>query len=142
MTPQNDAVPCMNRRCFLVLTAMAVITYRQTICTANSTEANGTRLVNAGPVSNYADDGQYDGFIDQGFFVIRKGTELYAISSQCTHRQCKLKVGSHRSFYCPCHGSTFDPSGKVTSGPAKRDLPRLSSVINADGQLLVTVPAM
>jgi len=122
---------------------MTVVTCRQTICNAsNSTASRGERVVNAGAVSNYAADGQYDGFIDQGFFIIRKGTELFALSSECTHRQCKLKVGSHRCFYCPCHGSTYDPSGKVTAGPAKRDLPILPSVTNADGQLLVTVPVL
>ena len=133
----------MNRRQFLFLTAVAVIAGRQTIYAGNNPAgANGTRVVNAGPVSNYADDGLYDGFLDQGFFVVRKGKELFALSSECTHRQCKLKVGSHRSFYCPCHGSTFDSSGKVMEGPAKRDLPILPSVTNENGQLLVTIPGL
>jgi len=143
MTPPQDATAGMNRRQFLILTAMAMIAGRQAVCAgSNPTGTNGTRVVNAGPVSNYATDGVYDSFLDQGFFIIRKGKELFALSSDCTHRQCKLKVGSHRSFYCPCHGSTFDSSGKVTDGPAKRDLPVLPSSTNETGQLLVTVPAL
>ena len=138
----HDTTAGMNRRQFLVLTAVAVIAGRQAICAGSNPDGtNRARVVNAGPASNYAADELYDGFLDQGFFVIRKGKELFALSSDCTHRQCRLKVGSHRSFYCPCHGSTFDSSGKVTEGPAKRDLPILPSVINENGQLLVTVPA-
>ena len=143
MSTPPHTVPGINRRQFLVLTALAVVAGRQTLCIANaSAGATGERVVNAGPVSRYAADGQYDYFLDDGFFVVRQGEKLFALSSECTHRQCKLKVGSHRSFYCPCHGSTFDPGGKVTEGPAKHDLPILPSTTNADGHLLVTVPAV
>jgi cytochrome b6-f complex iron-sulfur subunit len=98
-------------------------------------------VVNAGPIINYGTDGLYVRFRDQGFFVIRKGEQLFALSSICTHRTCKLDAEPDRSFFCPCHGSTFDPDGKVTEGPARRDLPTLSSVTTENGQLLVTVPA-
>jgi len=142
MQPENDTTAGMNRRQFLVLTAAAVLAGRQALDAAsNPAGAAGPRVVNAGPVGNYAADGLYEGFIDQGFFVIRKGKDLFALSSDCTHRQCQLKIGAHRSFFCPCHGSTFDSSGKVTDGPAKRDLPILPSVTNETGQLLVTAPA-
>jgi len=131
----------MNRRQFLRLIVGAVIVSRHTLCAGGSpTGTMGERVVNAGPVSNYATDGQFEGFIDQGFFVIRKGQTLLALSAECTHRQCKLKAGSERSFYCPCHGSRFDSSGKVTEGPARRDLPIFPSMVNENGQLLVTVP--
>jgi Rieske Fe-S protein len=131
----------MNRRQFLILTAVAVVTGCQTMDrSGNSTTVSGERVMNAGPVSNYASDGLYIRFRDQGFFVIRRGEQLFALSSNCTHRICKLDAEADRSFFCPCHGSTFDASGKVTEGPARRDLPILPSVTNEDGQLLVTVP--
>ena len=133
--------PCMSRRQFLILTAVAVVTGCQTMGDGgNSTAAHGERVVNAGPVSDYAADGLYDGFRDQGFFVIRKGEKLFALSSFCTHRKCKLDAKSDRSFYCPCHGSTFSLGGKVTEGPAMRDLPTLATMTNESGQLLVTIP--
>jgi Rieske Fe-S protein len=141
MTLQEDLGVRMDRRQFLVLTAAAVITGCQAIRGgSNSALPHGERVVNAGPVSNYTADGLYDGFCDQGFFVVRNGGELFALSSFCTHRKCKLVSESQRSFYCPCHGSTFDVGGKVTEGPATRDLPRLPSFTNENGQLLVTVP--
>ena len=96
-------------------------------------------MVNAGLVSNYAADGIYNNFQDQGFFVIRKGGKLFALSAICTHRKCKLTAEPDRSFYCKCHGSTFDPCGHVTEGPATRDLPVFPASANEQGQLLVRV---
>jgi Rieske Fe-S protein len=98
------------------------------------------RVVKAGPASDYAADGVYDGFRDLGFFVVRKGEKLLAFSAICTHKKCKLTAEADRSFYCPCHGSTFTPDGKVTGGPARRDLPMLTTFTDENGQLFVRVP--
>ena len=98
-------------------------------------------MVNAGAVSQFAADGVYGNYRDQGFFVIRQGGKLFALSAICTHRQCKLNAEPDRSFYCKCHGSTFDPNGHVTAGTARRDLPRLPAFPNAQGELLVKVAA-
>ena len=78
---------------------------------------------------------------DLGFFIVRRGATLFALSAICTHRKCKLTAELDRSFYCNCHGSTFDPAGHVTQGPARRDLPVLTTVTDERGQLLVTIPA-
>jgi len=98
--------------------------------------------VNAGPVGNYATDGVYSAFRNQGFFIVRRGEKLFALSAICTHRKCKLDPEPDRSFHCPCHGSTFDANGHVTGGPAPRDLPVLATSINGSGQMLVTVSAL
>ena len=125
----------INRREFLLLTAGVVAGCE----TNNNPLANEERMVNAGAVSNYAADGIYNIFRDQGFFVIRKGDNLFALSAICTHRKCKLTAEPDSSFYCKCHGSTFDPGGHVTNGPAKHDLPILPSFANEQGQLIVKV---
>jgi Rieske Fe-S protein len=125
----------INRRQFLILTAGFAAGCK----TGGDFAANGERIVNAGPVGNYAADGVYNYFRDQGFFVIRNGDRLFALSAICTHRKCKLTAGPDRSFYCKCHGSTFDPAGHVTEGPATRDLPVLPAFANQQGQLIVTV---
>ena len=126
----------INRRHFLTLAVAA-------IAAPTAVEGNpvADRLVDAGPVSNYAVEGLYSGFRDQGFFLVRKGAQLLALSAACTHRKCKLTAKPDRSFYCKCHGSQFDPGGKVTEGPAKRDLPILSTIVNDRGHLLVKIPA-
>jgi len=56
--------------------------------------------------------------------------------------QPRLTVERDRSFYCKCHGSTFDPDGHVTEGPARRDLPLLPAYTNEQGQLIVNIPAV
>jgi Rieske Fe-S protein len=141
MTTEADADKGISRRQFLFLTAAALVTGCKSMGDGNGTAvAHAERVVNAGPVSKYAADGLYEGFRDEGFFVVRQGDKLCALSSYCTHRRCKLEAERDRSFYCPCHGSTFDPNGKVTEGPARRDLPMLPALTNENGQLLITVP--
>ena len=131
----------MNRRHFLYLTVTAAITGCQSVGGGgNGGSTQGGHEVDAGPVGNYAADGVYSKFRDEGFFIIRKDGKLMALSSYCTHRKCKLTAETDHSFYCPCHGSTFDPSGKVTEGPAKQDLPVLVTSANANSHLLVKVP--
>jgi Rieske Fe-S protein len=93
--------------------------------------------IDAGPTSDYATDGVYDHFRDRGFFIVRHGPSLTVISSFCTHRRCKLRAEPDHSFYCKCHGSTFDPEGHVTEGPAVADLPVLPSSVDAQGRLWV-----
>ena len=109
-------------------------------CETVAKTASAERIMDAGPASGFSNDGVYAGFRDQGFFVIRRGEELLALSALCTHRKCRLSSEADRSFYCKCHGSAFDPNGKVTDGPAQRDLPILSTVTNEKGHLLVRVP--
>jgi Rieske Fe-S protein len=130
----------INRRQFLIL-ATSLAAGRETANGSGTSAANRTRSVSAGLASNYAADGVYNHFRDQGFFVVRRGAKLFALSAICTHRKCKLATEPDRSFYCKCHGSTFDPGGHVTKGPAKRDLPMLSTHMDEHGQLIVNVPA-
>ena len=124
----------MDRREFLLLAAAAVAAPK-----AGVGVLAADRLIDAGPLSAYASEGVYDRFRDQGFFVIRSGAKLIALSAYCTHRKCKLRAESDHSFYCNCHGSTFDPNGKVTEGPAKRDLAALPTTASPKGHLLVKV---
>jgi Rieske Fe-S protein len=129
----------INRREFLILSAVFA-------AGCSSMDEAGTpgpgppRIMNAGPAKNYVTDGVYAAYRTQGFFIIRQGDRLYALSAICTHRHCKVKVEPNRSFHCPCHGSRFDADGHVTQGPARRDLPVLATSVNESGDLLVTLP--
>lgn len=131
----------MDRRTFLILgatcTAGCVSTPGGTALSSTGKE----RVINAGPAAQYLADGVYTRFRDRGFFIIRRGANLFALSAICTHRNCKLDAEPDKTFYCPCHDSTFDPDGKVTQGPARRNLPEFTVSTDEKGDLLVTMPA-
>ena len=128
----------INRREFLILTAVFAAGC-SSMEHVGFPSAGGERTVNAGPAGNYAADGVYAAFRDQGFFIVRRGEKLFAVSSICTHRKCKLTTDRGHSFYCPCHGSTFGPGGRVTHGPARRDLPVFATSVNGNGELMVAL---
>jgi ubiquinol-cytochrome c reductase iron-sulfur subunit len=43
----------------------------------------------------------------------------------CTHLGCipLAHQGNYDGFFCPCHGSQYDTSGRIRSGPAPANLP-------------------
>lgn len=43
----------------------------------------------------------------------------------CTHLGCIpiAHQGPYDGFFCPCHGSVYDTSGRIRSGPAPSNLP-------------------
>ena len=137
--PEGRADAEMNRKQFLILVASVAASLPCVGFGGSPGVTSSERLVNAGPAANFGADGLYDGFRDQGFFVIRQGGKLFALSAICTHRRCKLSAERDHSFYCKCHGSRFDSDGKVTEGPAMRNLPVLRSLTDESGNLLVAV---
>lgn len=128
----------LNRREFVILTCAGTLAG----CSSQRADENAPiRLrptsIDAGPAKEFDPDGVYDRYVRQGFFVIRRGNNLFALSALCTHRTCRLRAEPDHSFYCKCHGSTFDPSGHVTQGPATRDLPVLPTSIDQRGHLMI-----
>jgi len=41
-----------------------------------------------------------------------------ALTAICTHQTCTITGVASQQYVCPCHGSTFDFTGKVLGGPA------------------------
>ena len=129
----------MDRRTFLILGATFTTGCVSAPGGATFASTVRERVVNAGPAAQYLADGVYTRFRDRGFFIVRRGANLFVLSAICTHRNCKLDAERNRTFYCPCHGSTFDAEGKVTEGPARRNLPVFNVTTDEKGDLLVTV---
>jgi Rieske Fe-S protein len=130
----------INRREFVLLAATA--------CAGCATggQDNGDssvpkvlKVVDAGPVALYAADGIYDHFRHQGFFLVREGGKLIALSSDCTHRDCPLRALPDHTLSCKCHGSRFNASGDVLRGPARRSLPQFPTSIDPGQHLVVQV---
>jgi Rieske Fe-S protein len=129
----------MDRRTFLMLSATFAAG-----CAApggNFPGGGKEQVINAGPASQYLADGVYTRYRDLGFFIVRRGANLFALAAICTHKNCKLDAEPDKTFYCPCHGSTFDPDGHVTEGPAVRDLPVYEISTDENGNLLVKTRA-
>jgi ubiquinol-cytochrome c reductase iron-sulfur subunit len=65
---------------------------------------------------------------------------IVAYSKICTHMGCPVALYEQQTHHllCPCHQSTFDVTKncKVIFGPAKRNLPQLPIMVNADGYLV------
>jgi cytochrome b6-f complex iron-sulfur subunit len=61
---------------------------------------------------------------------------IHAFSLVCTHLGCTVVLDGE-GFACPCHGSRFDPEGRVLAGPASQSLHRLRVEIREDDTLVV-----
>lgn len=69
-------------------------------------------------------------------FVEVDGRRLRAQTAVCTHLGCTVNA-VETGYSCPCHGSTYDPQGKNTGGPAKTPLVYYSVFKGASGDLMV-----
>lgn len=57
-------------------------------------------------------------------------TTVAAFSSNCPHFGCEVSLPKNNVIDCPCHGSTFDGSGKLTGGPARSDLRQFAAALS------------
>lgn len=73
---------------------------------------------------------------DKNVFIFTDNEGIYAVSSICTHLGC-IVAHTDWGFQCPCHGSKYNPDGKVIAGPAPKPLPWLQVSRHLDGNLVV-----
>ncbi len=95
--------------------------------------------VNIGSLDLFSEDGVYENFKDKfGFWIVRRGTILYALSTTCTHLGCIPNwLPIAKKFKCPCHGSGFYITGIHFEGPAPRPLERFKITVATNGNLVV-----
>lgn len=57
---------------------------------------------------------------------IKQGKEQWLVTvGICTHLGCVplTNQGDYQGWFCPCHGSAYDTSGRIRKGPAPLNLP-------------------
>lgn len=76
---------------------------------------------------------------EQKAYVVHSNAGLFALSATCTHLGCLTQYEKDNNrIFCPCHGSRYDVTGKVTNGPAPNPLPRFALTVE-DGVLVIDV---
>lgn len=73
---------------------------------------------------------------EKNVFIFSDDDGIFAISAVCTHLGC-IVYPVEWGFQCPCHGSQFNPEGKVIGGPAPRPLEWYEIIQEVDGTLVV-----
>ena len=96
----------------------------------------------AGQYTDWATGGDVDSYDDiapGAGAVVRRGMKkiavyrddqgsIHELSAVCTHLYCIVAWNSaERTWDCPCHGSRFDPYGRVVNGPAITPLREVNS---------------
>lgn len=86
--------------------------------------------------SNLLPDGGF--YIEENVIVINTGDGFIALSSQCTHQNCRLSYNhDDMNLPCPCHGSIFSTAGAVLKGPASVSLKKYN--VSREGDVLSIV---
>lgn len=82
-----------------------------------------------------------EGPIGGVWLVRRDERQVDVFSVTCPHLGCQVDhVASEKKFFCPCHEASFTDEGEIISGPQRRGLDRLDTVIeNVKGEEWVSV---
>merc|ERR1719238_558923 len=92
-------------------------------------DANGDDVTVAGwaKLHPFPDRSLVQGLKGDAHYLIVKqdgALENYAINAVCTHLGCVVPWNRAANKYmCPCHGSQYDPTGKVIRGPGPTSVP-------------------
>ncbi len=71
--------------------------------------------------------------IDAQTLVVNVGGSYRAMTSVCTHSACDRNwTFSSNRFTCTCHGSQFDTSGNVLTGPATQPLQSFTAAVSGN----------
>jgi ubiquinol-cytochrome c reductase iron-sulfur subunit len=59
-----------------------------------------------------------------GSFNNAEQSKWIVVQGSCTHLGCVpvKNAGDYNGWYCPCHGSHYDNSGRIRKGPAPKNL--------------------
>ncbi|MBP9095868.1 MAG: Rieske 2Fe-2S domain-containing protein [Ignavibacteria bacterium] len=124
---------CSSRRDFLKKSftgvilgtvAASCINVEKLLAAADTYEISSGGAPKTYSLSDYPDLNSKGGYamVTSKVIVINKGSGKYtALDMTCTHKKQPVEFDGSK-FICPGHGSEFDSSGKVTEGPATKNL--------------------
>src|SRR6188768_1404871 len=114
--------------------ALSAIDVKKLLAEAEHSPSSVSKVIN---LSDYPALGSVGGNADVGkAMVFRTGdSKFMTISTVCTHKKCDVDFDGS-GFECPCHGSTYTKTGKVTNGPATKNLKSYKTTYNADENTL------
>jgi thiosulfate dehydrogenase [quinone] large subunit len=92
-----------------------------------SSQPAGTVLVAASKVPVGGAAQATDPKTGDPIYVLQLQPDVFtALDAVCPHQGCTVSfISNSAGFECPCHLSTFDPSGAVTQGPALTGLTKI-----------------
>lgn len=96
------------------------------------TVTNTTVTVNLDVATALATAGGWALVIDAKVLIVNLGSNTFsALTSVCTHSQCDRNwTFASNVFTCTCHGSRFNTSGAVLTGPAIQPLKTYGTNLN------------
>ena len=67
------------------------------------------------------------------FLVTHTAQSVFtALTAICTHEACTISGFESQMFVCPCHGSRYNTSGIVLTGPAQASLRQFATQFSND----------
>ena len=145
--PEQGGGPeeAIDRRRFLNTTwkALGVVLIAEGVWTSydllNPNAASGGAVIDAGPVSDFEQEGSVRYFLNGRFYVTNHEGGLRALYQKCPHLGCRVPFCStSQQFECPCHGSVYNVIGEYLTGAAPRGMDRFEISIHDDRVMVDT----
>lgn len=114
--------------------ALSAIDVKKLLAESEYSPSSVAKVIN---ISDYPALGSVGGNADIGKAMVFRTSEskFMTVSTTCTHKKCDVDFDGS-GFECPCHGSTFTKTGKVTNGPATKNLRSYKTTYNAEANTL------